>query len=333
MSVKLALDAMGGDFAPSEIIKGAEIACLSDPGIEVQLIGEIAKTNKFLSTKASKQIKVIEAKEVIGMHESAAKAVKAKPDSSIVVGMKEVKEGRAQAFISAGNTGAVMTSALLYLGRIKGISRPAIAVVLPTSKRPVILIDAGANSDCKVNHLYQFALMGHAYSKNVFDVSNPLVGLLNIGSEKGKGDDFVNEAHDLLEQSNLNFYGNIEGRDVSKGITDVIVCDGFIGNIVLKTMEGLASVLFEDLKEIINSATRNKVGGFLLSPSLKKMRKRLDQDTYGGSLLLGVNNICVICHGSANSTAIANALAYAKIAVEHNVVEKIKRDLETNGQN
>jgi len=320
MTIKLALDAMGGDYAPSEIIEGAKEACKENPDIEVILLGEPSR----LPDNLPKKIKVKACGQSIGMHEPAAKAVKTKKDSSIVIGPKLVKAGEADAFISAGNTGAVMASALLGLGRIKGIDRPAIAVTLPTASKPVVLLDAGANPDCKPANLLQFAMLGSTFSQKVLGIKNPSIGLLNIGQEKGKGDDLVKLTHDLLEQSSLNFYGNIEGQDVSSGTTDIVVCDGFIGNVVLKTMEGLASVMFKELKNVINATTVNKVGGILLASSLKKLQTRLNQDTYGGTHLLGVNGVCIIGHGSSKRTAIKNAIEVAKKSIKHGFIEKVK---------
>lgn len=335
MKIRLALDAMGGDNAPLEIIEGAKEACAENSDIHVTLVGEPDKLRAFLETDKSGKIKgplanhiqVKASGESIQMHESAAKAVKAKRDSSIVVGLSLVKQKQADGFISAGNTGAVMAAALLGLGRIKGIDRPAIAVILPTAK-PVVLIDAGANPECKVQNIVQFAMMGSAFSEKVLGQKKPSVGLLNIGAEKGKGDDLVKQAHDLLEQSSVNFYGNIEGGDISSGTTDIVVCDGFIGNVVLKTMEGLASVIFKELKTIINATTVNKVGGMLLASSLKKLQKRLNQDSYGGAQLLGVNGVCIISHGSAKRTAIKNAILVAKKSIEHGMIDKIKLEVQ-----
>lgn len=331
MTIHLAVDAMGGDNAPLEIVEGAKAACIENPDIEVTLVGQIEQIEPFLKqtghTKSIaylNQIHVKKAATTITMNESAAMAVKKKRDSSIVLGLELIKDGVAQAFISAGNTGAVMAAALLRLGRITGIDRPAIAVTLPTASKPVVLIDAGATLDSKPLNLVQNALMASAYSEKVLGVNNPSVGLLNVGEEKGKGDDVVKIAHDLLEQSPVNFFGNIEGRDVSSGTTDIVVCDGFIGNVVLKTMEGLASVMFKELKSIINATTANKVGGLLLASSLKKLQTKLNQDTYGGAQLLGVNGICIISHGSAKRTAIKNAILLAKKSIEQGMVDKIK---------
>ncbi len=317
--IRLALDAMGGDFAPQEIILGAEAACAENQDIEIILVGQEEAIKKTHS-----RIQIQNATEIIHMDESAAMAVKNKKDSSIVVGLNLVKNGQADAFISAGNTGAVMAAALLRLGRIKGIDRPGIAVTLPTTSKPVVLIDAGANLDSKPENLVQFALMGSTFYEKVLGHANPTVGLLNIGSEKGKGDEVLKIAHDLLEQADINFYGNVEGRDISSGTTDVVVCDGFTGNVVLKTMEGLASVMFKELKSVINATAVNKVGGLLLANSLKKLQKRLNQDTYGGAHLLGVNGVCIISHGSAKSVAIKNAILAAKKSIEEGMIEKIR---------
>ncbi|KKN38450.1 hypothetical protein LCGC14_0753270 [marine sediment metagenome] len=334
MKIKIAVDAMGGDLAPKEIVEGAKDACRDNQNIEIILVGRPEKVEPFLVQKkasdnnALKQIELRAADQTIGMHESAAMAVKTKKDSSIVVGLELVKNDQADAFISAGNTGAVMAAALLKLGRIKGIQRPAIAVTIPTSEKPIVLIDAGANLDCKPANLVQFALMGTAFSEKVLGVKNPKVGLLNVGSEKGKGTETVKAAHDLLENAPIDFFGNVEGRDVTLGTADVVVCDGFVGNIVLKSLEGLASVMFNEIKDVINATTVNKVGGLLLARSLKKLKHRLSQDTYGAAELLGVNGICLISHGSSNRNAIKNSIMTAETSVKKDIIQKIQQEVQ-----
>jgi glycerol-3-phosphate acyltransferase PlsX len=320
--ITIALDAMGGDNAPKATVEGALLAIEEHEDLKIILIGNGDFIKETCAKK--KSLEFVEAPDIISMDEAGAKAIKAKPDSSLVKGLKLVKEGKADGFLSAGNTGAIMSGAFIYLGRIKGVSRPAIAVIIPTSDKPIILLDAGANTDCKAEHLFQFAEMGSAFCSTVFHTERPSIGLLNIGEEKSKGDSIIKQAHDLIENSNLNFYGNVEGKDIALGTTNVVVCDGFTGNVVLKTMEGVAGVLFKELKNVINSATLNKVGGFLLSKPLKRLHSRLNQDTYGGAYLLGVNGVCVISHGSANKTAIKNAIKLAKETVENKMVEKLE---------
>lgn len=319
--ITIALDAMGGDNAPQATVEGALLALKEHGDLKLKLTGD----RKILSglTSESERLEFIDAKETISMEEPGAKAIKSKADSSLVKAFELVKEKKADGFLSAGNTGAIMTGALIYLGRIKGVLRPAIAIVIPTSDKPIILIDAGANTDCKPENLYQFAEMGEAFCSSVFHEKSPSIGLLSIGEEKIKGERLIKQTHQMLESSKFNFYGNVEGKDIVLGTTNIVVCDGFTGNIVLKTMEGVAGVLFKELKDVINSATVNKVGGFLLSKSLKRLRDRLNQDTYGGAHLLGVNGVCLISHGSANKTAIKNALKLSKETVENNMVEKL----------
>lgn len=319
--ITIALDAMGGDNAPKEIVEGALLALKENKNLRIILTGEPVNLTNLINK--NDRIEIVEASERINMGEAGAKAVKSKPESSLVKGLILVKDGKADGFLSAGNTGAIMAGAFIHLGRIKGVIRPAISIILPTSIKPVILLDAGANPDCKAEHLFQFAEMGSAYYSSIFLENSPSIGLLNIGEEKSKGDSVIKQTHDLLEQSNLNFYGNVEGKDIALGTTDIVVCDGFTGNVVLKTMEGLASVLFKELKNVINSATMNKVGGLLLSKSLRKLHDKLNHDTYGGAHLLGVNGVCVISHGSANKTAIKNALKLAKETVEKDMIKKL----------
>ena len=333
MKIKLAIDAMGGDFAPKEVVEGAKEACSVNPDIEIILVGRPEKVKPFLiEEKGStgdvlKRIEIKRADQVIKMGETGAMSVKTKKDSSIVVGLELVKSGEAEAFISAGNTGAVMAAALLKLGRIKGIHRPAIAATIPTSAKPIVLIDAGANLDCKPANLLQFALMGNAFSEKVLGVEKPKVGLLNVGSEKGKGGEVVKAAHDLLEKAPINFHGNVEGKDVSIGTADIIVCDGFVGNIVLKTMEGLASVMFNEIKDVINATPANKVGGLILARSIQRLKNRLDKDTYGGAELLGVNGICMISHGSSKRRAIKNSISAATKSINQDIITKIKQEV------
>ena len=320
--ITIAFDAMGGDFAPASTVEGANIAIEENKNLKIILTG-YSKAIKRIALK-SERLEILDAPDAIKMDEPAARAIKSKPNSSLVKAIELVKKGGADGFLSAGNTGAIMAGALLKLGRIKGLSRPAIAVIIPTSDKPVVLLDAGANTDSKAEYLHEFAEMGSAFYSSVFHKKSPEVGLLNIGEEKSKGDDIIKKAHRLIEEDKyINFLGNIEGRDISSGKTDVVVCDGFTGNVVLKTMEGLAGQLFKELKSVINESFITKSGGLLLSRSLKELYKRLNQDTYGGAHLLGVNGICVISHGSANKIAIKNALKLANETVEGKMIDRL----------
>lgn len=327
--MRIAVDAMGGDFAPEEIVKGALRAVRFYPDITVILVGQKDKIRACLpDTGITSQIEIYEAAEVVGMDEHPANAIKKKKDSSIVVATRLVKEGEADALVSAGNTGAQMAAALLGLGRIKGINRPAIGTVIPTLQEGKLLLDVGANPDAKPENLLQYGVMGSIYAEKILGISNPKVALLNIGSEEGKGNELVQAAYELFKSSNLNFIGNIEGRDIPYGTADVIVCDAFVGNIVLKTIEGMASSLFQLIKQKITSNTVRKIGALLIKPGFKEIAHSLDYAEYGGAPLLGVNGTSIICHGSSNEKAIFNAIRVAKECVEEKIIDKIKVELE-----
>ena len=327
--MRIAVDAMGGDFAPEEIVKGARKAVEFYPDITVILVGQKDKIMACLpDNKTTPRIELYEAAEVVGMDEHPASAIKKKKDSSIVVATRLVKEGQADALVSAGNTGAQMAAALLGLGRIKGISRPAIGTVLPTLEGGKLLLDVGANPDAKPENLLQFGIMGNVYAQIILGISNPKVALLNIGSEEGKGNELVQAAYELFKVSDLNFVGNVEGRDIPYGTADVIVCDAFVGNIVLKTIEGMASSLFQLIKQKITANTVRKIGALLIKPGLKEIAHTLDYSEYGGAPLLGVNGTSIICHGSSNHKAIFNAIRVAKECVEGEIIHKIKDELE-----
>lgn len=329
--VTIALDAMGGDYAPGEIVKGA-IQGVLEYDVNIVLVGDRKQIEKeLLKYKNYSNISIKEASEVIDMNEHAARAVRSKGESSIVVAAKLCKEGEADVLLSAGNTGAVMTAALLNWGRIKGISRPAIAVVIPTPIKPVVFLDAGANAECKPENLLQFARMGRAYSANVLNVSNPTVGLLNIGEEEGKGNELVRTAYALLDQSNLNFAGNIEGRDFLNAETDVVVCDGFTGNVALKLMEGMADLFFAQIKNISMSSFRAKIGALFLKSSFKKLKLEMDYEEYGGAQLLGVNGVCIITHGNSRAKGIRCAIRVAHQTVVSRMIEDIKEDILKEG--
>ncbi|MGI6331962.1 MAG: phosphate acyltransferase PlsX [Zhaonellaceae bacterium] len=321
--MKIALDAMGGDYAPGEIIKGA-VEAVQKEDIEIILVGNkelLAK--ELINYRTVKNLSIYHAGEVIEMDEEPAAAVRKKKDSSIVVATSLVKKQMADAVVSAGSTGAQMASALLGLGRIKGIHRPAIATFFPTLKGATLLLDVGANTACKPLNLVQYAEMGHIYMQKIAGITNPKIGLLNIGLEETKGNELSKEAYQLLRQSGLNFVGNIEARYITSGEADVIVCDGFVGNVVLKFAEGLATSLFSLLKTELSSSLSRKIGGVLARPAFRAVKKKLDYDEYGGAPLLGVNGVSVICHGSSKAKAIKNAIFAAKKCVENNFVQNI----------
>ena len=322
--MKIAIDAMGGDFAPQEIVRGAIDAC-REFGAEIILVGIEKEIKKELVGQSLSNLKIDiqPASEVIAMDEHPANAVKRKTDSSLVVANRLVQKGEAAAVISAGNTGAAMTAGLLNLGRVSGIKRPAIALPMPTRKGVCILLDAGANTDCDPDNLFQFGIMGSIYAEQVFGLKKPRLGLLNIGEEETKGNKLTIEAYQLLKNSKLNFIGNIEGREFLQGDCDVIVCDGFVGNTVLKITEGLATVLFNEIKESISANFITKIGGLMIKNSLSKIKHQLDYTEYGGAPLLGLNGISMICHGSSNAKAIKNAIKAAIKAVNEDIVAKI----------
>ncbi|HEX3015121.1 MAG TPA: phosphate acyltransferase PlsX [Desulfobacteria bacterium] len=324
--MRIAVDAMGGDFAPGEIVQGAIQAAQADPEIEVILVGQPAAIQAVNSSLPA-NVSVHPALEVIAMDEHPAGAVKSKKDASIVVATRLVKQGEADAVVSAGSTGAQMAAALLGLGRIKGIERPGIATVLPTARGGKLLLDAGANADAKPAHLFQYALMGSIYAEKILKISNPRVALLNIGSEETKGSELYLAAHELLKAGPFNFTGNIEGREVPRGKADVIVCDGFVGNVLLKFAEGLAVSMFGMIKDKITSSFSRKLGAALVKPGLKEIAHGMDYAEYGGSPLLGVNGVSIVCHGSSKAKAIRNAIRVAGECVQSRYIEAIQTHL------
>lgn len=329
--MRIALDAMGGDYAPGEIIKGAVKAAQAYPRMEIILVGQSARINPLLAN-ILKNISVQEASEVIGMDEHPAQAVRKKKDSSIVVATRLVKEKKADAVVSAGSTGAQMASALLGLGRVKGVERPGIATVLPTLAGGKLVLDVGANPDAKPEHLLQYAQMGSIYAHHIMGIENPRIALLNIGTEESKGNELTQHAYPLLQASSLNFSGNIEGRDVPYGRADVVVCDGFVGNVVLKTAEGLAGALFELIKNKITSTPVRKLGALAVKPGLKEIARMMDYAEYGGSPLLGVNGISIVCHGSSKEKAIFNAIRVAGECAEAGLTELIAQEMTAQTQ-
>jgi glycerol-3-phosphate acyltransferase PlsX len=320
--VTVAVDAVGGDHAPREVLAGVAAALKNDHGLRVLLTGPVDVVAPF-AAEQGERVTAVPCSETIEMYEHAGTAVRTKSDSSIVVGARLVKEGRADAFFSAGNTGAAMAAATLIMGRIKGVQRPAIATVMPTAGPPCVLLDVGANADCKPENLLQFAQMGAAYATVVLGVIGPRVALLNIGEEPSKGSQLAQAAHALMAEKVPHFIGNVEGRDVLVGVSDVIVTDGFTGNVVLKLLEGTSKVLLGQVKDAITSTPINAAASAVLKPALNRLRNRLDPDTYGGAPLLGVAGVCIIGHGSSTATAIASALGVAAQAGRGGLTEQI----------
>jgi len=326
MSVRVAVDAMGGDYAPEEIVKGAVLAA-RETGTPVLLVGQGDKIQAELNRYDTKglDIEIVQADEIIEMDESPGTALRKKKNASIVVTVQQVAEGKAQALVAAGSTGAAMAASLFGLGRLPNIERPAIAVPIPTLKKHVLLLDGGANSECEPEMLHQFAIMGSAFSSTVLGNPNPRVGILNIGGEAGKGNPLTQETYKILDQKrdHLNFIGNVEGRELFSGVCDVVVCDGFVGNVTLKVTEGVAKMVFRLFKQEAQKSFLAKLGAMIAKPALLNMKKRTDPDEYGGALLLGVKGICVISHGSSKSKAIKNAIKVARESVEKDVNGKI----------
>lgn len=322
--MKIVVDAMGGDYAPEAVIEGA-VAAVSQYDTEVILVGEEPRIKALLkkATYLADKISVYPAQEVIGMSEPAAASVRRKRNSSIVVGIELVRNGKADAFFSAGNTGAVVCAATLGLGLLSGIERPGIAIVTPTIKGISLIIDVGANIDPKPTQLLQYGIMADAYSRYILNRQNPTVGILNIGEEEGKGTELIKEARELLQKSYLNFIGNVEGKDLFSGKCDIILCDGFVGNVALKVAESATEALQIFLKRHLLSNPLGKLGLIFLRPSLVRFKKDLDYAEYGGAPLLGVNGVVIIGHGRSNSKAIKNAIRVAKEEVERQFNEKI----------
>ena len=322
--MKIHVDAMGGDYAPQVVIDGAVMA-IKEYALDVILVGDEAKIKPLLAKKKydAKRISVCHASEVIEMNDSPAVSVRKKRNSSMVVGVTLVRDGQGDAFFSAGNTGAEVCAATLTLGLLPGVERPGIATVMPSLKDIFLIIDIGANIDPKPLHLLQYAVMASVYSEYILNKPNPTVGLLNVGEEETKGTGFLKEAHELLSKSHLNFIGNVEGRHIFAGDCDVIVCDGFVGNVTLKVAESLGEALQTFLKRHILSTPMGMLGGLLLKPTFKKFKKQMDYSEYGGAPLLGVNGVAIIGHGRSDANAIKNAIRVAKEEVERKFNEKL----------
>ncbi|GBE01742.1 phosphate acyltransferase [bacterium BMS3Bbin06] len=328
--MKIALDAMGGDHAPEVTVEGAVETVNGTDDLDVILIGDGERIADELKNKKypAERISIIHASQTVTMDESISLAIRRKKDSSIRRGIEMVRDNGADAFVSAGHSGVVMGTALLLLGTSEGVDRPAIAATMPTLKGRFVLIDAGANVDTGPENLVQFALMGNAYCKNVLAVHNPRVGLLSIGEEDIKGNELTKETFGLLKKTSLNFVGNIEGKDLFHGDVDVVVCDGFIGNIALKISEGLAESILKMLKREIASVATGRLAYMFLKPALKNFKKKTDYAEYGGAPLLGLNGTCIISHGRSTSKAIRNALKTADIASSLGVDRIISQELK-----
>lgn len=326
----IALDAMGSDRAPKPEIEGA-IQAARQHGVHVSLVGpeEVLRDEMSrYSAAASLPIHIVHASEVISMEDKAMQAVRAKRDSSLRVGLRLVREGDAAGFVTAGNTGAAMATAKIVLGMLPGVDRPALAAVFPTAIRTVaVLLDVGANVDCKPENLEQFAVMGEIYCRSMFGTRSPRVGLLSIGEEESKGNELTRDAFQLLKQLPLNFIGNVEGRDLYNGQVDVIVADGFVGNVALKISEGVVHLVRATLRETLKTTISRQVGYLLSRSAFSDFKKRLDHTEYGGAPLLGVKGVCFITHGSSNTNAIKNALRVAAEFAEHKINATIEKEL------
>ncbi|MCX7988944.1 MAG: phosphate acyltransferase PlsX [Thermodesulfovibrio sp.] len=327
--LKIAVDAMGGDFAPEVNILGAYESVL-DNEIEVILVGNEEKIREFLQEKKvlKGKISILHTEDQILMDESVSSAIRRK-NTSMRKAIELVKAGKADAVLSAGNSGAMMALSFLLLGKLPNVDRPAIATVMPCLKGPFILLDAGANVDCKAEHLVQFAFMGDAYHKALFNSTSPRIALLSIGEEGSKGNEATKEAFKLLQDTNLNFIGNIEGKDVFFGSADVVVCDGFVGNIVLKVGEGLAEALMKMLKREIADLITGKIGYMMIKPAIKSFRKKIDYSEYGGALLLGIKGTSLICHGRSSAKAIKNAIRVASEMAKKEIYRRISESLKS----
>jgi phosphate acyltransferase len=330
MASVIALDAMGSDRAPKPEVEGA-IQAARHFGVRVLLVGLEPQIRAELdrhSSAASLPLEIIPASEVITMDDKAAQAVRAKRDSSMRVGLRLVREGRAAGFVTAGNTGAAMATAKMVLGTLPGVDRPALAAVFPTALgTAAVLLDVGANVDCSPENLAQFAVMGEIYSRSIFGLRRPRVGLLSIGEEEGKGNELTREAFRILKALPFNFIGNVEGRDLYNGQVDVIVSDGFVGNVALKTSEGVATLVRYVLKESLRATITRQVGYLLSRSAFSEFKRRLDYSEYGGASLLGLKGICIIGHGSSNSNAVKNALRVAAEFAERGINSKIEKEL------
>jgi phosphate acyltransferase len=329
MLIDIALDAMGSDKAPEPEIRGAILACRS-LNVRVHLVGPEPMLRPRLAAAmgfSRLPIEIVHADEHIGMDEKAAHAVRTKRNSSMRIGLKLVKDKAAAGFFTAGNTGAGMATAKMVLSALPGVDRPALAMVMPTlSGSPCVLLDVGANTDCKPQNLEQFAVMGELYARSVLRIPRPRVGILSVGEEEGKGNDLTRESTELVKKLPINFIGNVEGRDIYSGACDVIVCDGFVGNVALKTSEGMSRLVREMLKASLTQTVTAQVGALLSRRAFNAFRRRLDPSEYGGAPLLGVRGVCIIGHGSSNERAIMNGIRVASEFAQAGINERIERE-------
>lgn len=330
----IAVDGMGGDNAPKEVVKGC-VEALEYENVNIIITGKenliIEELSKFDYDKS--RIEIVNAEDVITNNEHPAMAVRKKKDSSLCKALYLVREGRADAVLSAGSTGALLTGATVIVGRIKGIDRPAFAPIMPGKNGPFMVVDVGANVDCKPKNLLQFAIMGKVYFEKILKVHNPSVGLVNIGVEEEKGNELTKETYKLLKETDLNFIGNVEPRDIAEGNTNILVCDGFVGNTILKLYEGVTGTLFSIIKEGIMSSFRSKLGGVLLKPIFSRFKKDFNYKEYGGAAFLGTKGICVKAHGNSDAKAFKNAIKQAKFFHDGKVIDSIKEELEKLSQN
>jgi glycerol-3-phosphate acyltransferase PlsX len=327
---KIIVDAMGGDYAPDEIIIGAKEASRSFD-VDLQLIGNegvLREAAEKLSISFD-SIELIDASDKVTMDDSPSDVLKHRKNSSINKGTRIASEHSNSAFVSAGNTGAVMACSLFNMGKIEGISRPAITLVIPLAEKKFVLIDAGANVEIKPAYLEQFAVMGKVYCREILKIEDPRIGLLNVGSEEKKGSEIVVEGHRLIKNnSRLNFIGNVEGRDIFEGKADVVVCDGFVGNIILKAVEGMAGLFFNEIKEVFKTSAVTKISALMVKRHLKNMKDRFDYEEHGGAILLGINGITIISHGSSKSRAIYNAVKAAYKGLNGSLIDNIKQEIK-----
>ncbi len=331
--MRIIVDAMGGDNAPKEIVKGS-IQAINDIDIEIIFTGkeELIKKELDKFKYPTDKVHIVHTDEIITSDDIPTKAIRSKKNSSLVVGLKMLKKDEGDAFISAGNSGALLAGSLLCVGRIKGIDRPALTPVIPTETGGALLVDAGANTNCKPINLLQFGIMGSAYMKKVMGITSPRVGLVNVGDEAGKGPDMIKEAFSLLEDTPLNFVGNIEARDLPEGVADVIVCDGFVGNVILKFMEGMGGYLLSHVKQLFTKNIISYLSALLIKGNLKAFKKKMDYKEYGGAPLLGINGVVVKSHGSSDAKAFYYALIQANRFAEMGVIDEIKTYISERGE-
>ena len=325
--MRIVIDAMGGDFAPNSNVDGAVAAAQQWPDVEIILVGNENVIGPLLTHKPS-NLSVLHANEIIEADDEPVKAVRRKKEASMVVAGRMLREGKADAMISAGNTGALMTTGLLVVGRMEGIERPALATSLPTmDNRGFLALDLGANMDAKPEHLAQYALMGSIYQEKVGGIHNPRVGLLNVGTEAMKGNELTKAAYPLLQQLPIHFIGNVESRDVLNGACDVLVCDGFAGNIMLKAIEGTASALFATLKQAFTKNLKSKIAAAVLMPQLRGLKDSMDSKEHGGALLLGLNGLVIKGHGSSDASTIKNAVRQARTSLQSQLIDSIAKEI------